>query len=93
LNNGTLELLLLNIFKTSFTSKRSTGSKGAPLNGSNLGMNALDSSMQMLPSNIVGTPSPSLEMTLGKNFQNMKKKPISSGPPSRKDWEFLNSLV
>jgi hypothetical protein len=93
LDNGTLEPLLHNIFRTSFTSKGSTGSKGAQLNGLNLEMNALGSSMQMLPSNIVGTPSPSSEMTLGKILQNMKRKPISSGPPSRKDWEFLNSLV
>jgi hypothetical protein len=93
LKNETLELLFHNIFRTSFTSKRSIGSKGAPLNGLNLGMNALGFSMQMLPSNIAGTPSLSLEMKLGKNLQNTKKKPNSSGPLSRKDWESQNSLA
>jgi hypothetical protein len=85
--------LILHIFRTSFTSKRSTGSKGVQLNGLNLEMNALGSSMLMLPSSIVGIPPPSSEMTLGKILQNMKRKLISSGPPSRKDWEFLNFLV
>jgi hypothetical protein len=66
------------------------GSNEEQLNGSNLVINVLSSSMPMLPLSTAETPSLLLKMCPGRILQTMKKKPSISGLLLGKDLEFLN---